>query len=42
MGRRVSVVEQKSGVTATPKDPFEQPCLSSFGGYYNSAKGWFT
>ena len=42
MGRRVSVVQQSSGVTATPKDPFEQPCFSSFGGYYNSAKGWFT
>ena len=45
MGRRVSVVQQTTsggGVSATPKDPFEQPCFSSFGGYYGSAKGWFT
>ena len=42
MGRRVSVVQEKTGVTATPKNPFEQPCFSSFGGYYSGSKGWFT
>ena len=42
MGRRVSVVQEKTGVTAIPKNPFEQPCFSSFGGYYSASKGWFT
>ena len=44
MGRRVSVVQQTSGggSSTLTKDPFEQPCFSSFGGYYSSAKGWFT
>jgi len=45
MGRRVSVVQQSSGgggSSTMRKDPFEQPCFSHFGGYYSSAKGWFT
>ena len=45
MGRRVTVVQQSSGgggSSTVQKDPFEQPCFSSYTGSYNYSTGFFT